>query len=101
MSTELTPASYENHKRNHLVSFDDISYENLADVQEARLSMMREQWIRNEALKVTREAMTKCKRYHGDDAQRNCRPLIMKYMKMLETHPLQGYLGYQKNDPSQ
>lgn len=99
--TELTSASYENHKRPELVSFDDISYENFDQVHEARVSMMREQYIRNEELRVTHLALRKCKQYHGADAQKNCRPLILKYMKMIETHPLQGYLGYQKNDPSQ
>lgn len=84
-----------------MVSFDDIDYEDLAQVQKARTSMMKEQWIRNEELKITHKALSKCKVYHGPDAQKNCRPLIMKYMKMIETYPIQGYLGYQKNDPSQ
>ncbi|KAM9896459.1 hypothetical protein OXX79_007462 [Metschnikowia pulcherrima] len=98
-STE--PSSYEIHKRAELVSFDDIDYEDLSQVQKARTSMMKEQWIRNEELKVAHDALSKCKLYHGIDAQQNCRPLIMKYLKMIETYPLQGYLGYQKNDPSQ
>lgn len=83
------------------MSFDDINYENFDQVQQARKSMMREQWIRNEELRITHDALRKCKQYHGADAQKNCRPLILKYMKMIETYPLQGYLGYQKNDPSQ
>ncbi|SGZ47951.1 CIC11C00000001120 [Sungouiella intermedia] len=95
-----TPASYENHKRPELVSFDDINYENFDEVEKARTSMMREQWIRNQELRITHDALRKCKQYHGPDAQKNCRPLILKYMKMIESYPLQGYLGYQKNDPS-
>lgn len=83
------------------MSFDDIDYNDFAAVQKARTSMMREQWIRNEELKVAHEALSKCKTYHGADAQKMCRPLILKYMKMIETYPLEGYLGYQKNDPSQ
>lgn len=94
-------SDYENHKRPELVSFDDIDYEKFPDVQQARKSMMREQWIRTYSLRVTHEALRKCKQYHGEDAQKNCRPLVLKYMKMLESYPLQGYLGYQKNDPSQ
>jgi len=94
-------SDYENHKRPELVSFDDIDYEKFPDVQQARKSMMREQWIRTYALRVTHEALRKCKQYHGEDAQKNCRPLVLKYMKMIESYPLQGYLGYQKNDPSQ
>ena len=94
-------ANYDNHKRPDLVSFDDINYNDLNEVQKARSSMTREQWIKTHEIKITHEALRKCKRYHGDDAQRNCRPLILKYMKMIETTPLQGYLGYQKNDPSQ
>lgn len=83
-----------------MVSFDDIDYEKFPEVQQARTSMLREQWIRTYALRVTHDALRKCKQYHRDDAQKNCRPLVLKYMKMLEDHPLQGYLGYQKNDPS-
>ncbi|KAL7666568.1 hypothetical protein ABC855_g226 [[Candida] zeylanoides] len=91
---------YANHQRHELVSFDDIDYSNYADVEKARDAMLREQWIRTQSLRVTHEALRKCSQYHEHDAQRNCRPLLLKYMKMIETHGLQGYLGYQKNDPS-
>ncbi|WLF76464.1 hypothetical protein PVL30_000166 [Lodderomyces elongisporus] len=92
--------NYEKHQRPELVSFDDISYNNLAEVEAARKSMLREQWIRTYELRVTHEAVRKCKQYHQDDAARNCKSLILKYLKMLETYPMQGYQGYQKNDPS-
>ncbi|KAG2730876.1 hypothetical protein G9P44_006025 [Scheffersomyces stipitis] len=92
--------NYAEHKRPELVSFDDIDYEKFPQVHEARKSMMREQWIRTYELRITHEALRKCKQYHREDSQKNCRPLILKYMKMIETYPLQGYLGYQKNDPS-
>lgn len=83
------------------MSFDDIDYTDINAVDKARASMTREQWIKAFEIKVTHDALRKCKRYHGDNAQRNCRPLILKYMKMIEVTPLQGYLGYQKNDPTQ
>lgn len=63
--------------------------------------MTREQWIKTMEIKVTHDALRKCKRYHGEDAQKNCRPLVLKYMKMIEKPALHGYLGYQKNDPTQ
>lgn len=91
---------YSHHKRHELVSFDDIDYANFTDVEKARDSMLREQWIRTQSLRVTHEALRKCRQYHEDDAQKNCRPLVMKYMKMIESYGVQGYLGYQKNDPS-
>ncbi|CAH2354836.1 hypothetical protein CLIB1423_19S01376 [[Candida] railenensis] len=62
--------------------------------------MLREQWIRTQSLRVTHEALRKCNLYHEQDAQKNCRPLVLKYMKMIESYGVQGYLGYQKNDPS-
>lgn len=93
--------NYSTHTRPELTSFDDIDYENFAQVSDARKSMLREQWIRTYSLRVTHEALRKCKTYHQVDAQKNCRPLILKYMKMLEDYPMQGYMGYQKNDPSQ
>ncbi|CAK9436362.1 uncharacterized protein LODBEIA_P09200 [Lodderomyces beijingensis] len=92
--------SYANHQRPELVSFDDISYNDLSEVDAARKSMLREQWIRTYELRVTHEAVRKCKQYHQDDAGRNCKPLILKYLKMLEAYQFQGYQGYQKNDPS-
>lgn len=93
-------SNYATHKRPELVSFDDIDYENYPDVEKARSSIIREEWIRTQELRITKEALRKCKTYHGEDAQKNCRPLILKYMKMIEKYPMQGYLGYQKNDPS-
>ncbi|RKP31618.1 putative NADH-ubiquinone oxidoreductase subunit mitochondrial precursor [Metschnikowia bicuspidata] len=97
----MSGCSYDNHPRPELVSFDDVDYDSFEQVELARSSMLREQFIRNEELKVTRDALSKCKMYHGADAQKNCRPLILKFMKMIETHPVTGYLGYQRNDPSQ
>lgn len=85
-----------------MVSFDDIDYLKFDEVSAARKSMLREQWIRTYQVRATHEALRKCKQYHQQDAQKNCRPLIFKYMKMIEDHyGLEGYLGYQKNDPSQ
>ncbi|CAH6722194.1 hypothetical protein CLIB1444_08S03994 [[Candida] jaroonii] len=92
--------SYESHKRPELTSFDDIDYDDFSQVQKARASMTREQWIKTMEIKVTHDALRQCKRYHGVDAQRNCRPILLKYMKMIEKAPLEGYLGYQKIDPS-
>lgn len=92
--------NYSTHNRPELTSFDDIDYNDLAAVTDARALLIREQWIRSSALTVTHEALRRCKRYHTHDAQKNCRPLILKYMKMLETYPVDGYLAYQKNDYS-
>lgn len=92
--------NYENHKRSELVSFDDIDYTDFALVDKARRAMLREHYIRTHALRYTHDALVKCKDYHQDDAHRNCRSLVMKYMKMLDTHQNKGYLFYQRNDPS-
>ena len=51
------------------MSFDDISYNNLSQVEAARKSMLREQWIRVYELRVTHEALRKCRQYHQEDAQ--------------------------------
>ncbi|EGW34494.1 uncharacterized protein SPAPADRAFT_59932 [Spathaspora passalidarum NRRL Y-27907] len=92
--------NYDNHKRPELVSFDDIDYDNFPDVVKARKSMMRENMIRTEELKIAHEALRKCADYHKQDGDRNCRALALKYMKMLDDFRPQGYLGYQRNDPS-
>lgn len=83
------------------MSFDEIDYSKFDQVSDARKLFLREQWIRNYELRTAHEALAKCKQYHQQDAQKNCRPLIFKYMKMIEdNYSLYGYLGYQKNDPS-
>lgn len=92
--------NYEHHKRPELVSFDDIDYSKFDEVADARKSMLREQWIQTYAIRTTHDALRKCRHYHQMDAQKNCRPLILKYMKMIEDYGMKGYLGYQKNDPS-
>ncbi|CEP23367.1 hypothetical protein BN1211_3942 [Cyberlindnera jadinii] len=89
------------HKENELVSFDDINYDNYEDLRKAQESMLREQWIRINALKVTRHALEKCYKNKGVNHFEDCRDLAEKYMQMMDAQGrIEGFYGYQKNDPT-
>ncbi|AOW00797.1 hypothetical protein B0I72DRAFT_142181 [Yarrowia lipolytica] len=88
------------HQRPELVSFDDINYNDHKKVREAQESYTREQFIRLEALKTVRKALEKCYEESGPNHFEDCKNLAEQYLDMLPTHRLQGYLGYQRNDPS-
>lgn len=62
--------------------------------------MLREQWIRSNALRVCRNALEKCYKHHGVNHYEECRDLAEKYLQMLPTHQVTGFYGYQRNDPS-
>lgn len=88
-------------KRNDSVSFDEIDYSNYSDLRKAQESMIREQWIRINALKVCRKALEKCYKQKGVNHFEDCRDLAERYMQMMDTQGrVDGFYGYQKNDPS-
>uniref|UniRef100_A0A060T4C2 ARAD1A15818p n=1 Tax=Blastobotrys adeninivorans TaxID=409370 RepID=A0A060T4C2_BLAAD len=88
------------HIRPELVSFDDIDYNDPKQLRAAQQSMIREQWIRVEALKVLRGALEKCFQTQGSNQYENCKDLAERYLDMLPNHKVQGYLAYQRNDPT-
>ncbi|AOA61624.1 Subunit of mitochondrial NADH:ubiquinone oxidoreductase (complex I) [Komagataella phaffii CBS 7435] len=88
------------HVRSPNVSFDDIDYNNSQDLHNAQESLLREQWIRVSALKVCRKALESCYKTSGPNHYEDCREIAEKYLNMLPDHRIQGFLGYQKNDPS-
>ncbi|KAI5951082.1 hypothetical protein KGF54_004156 [Candida jiufengensis] len=92
--------NYANHQRPELVSFDDISYNNLKEVTAARKSWLKEEYIRTYERRVAHEALQKCAGYHNEDKLRLCKSLAEKYKLMLEFQKDTGYQFYQKNDIS-
>ncbi|KAH3676441.1 hypothetical protein WICMUC_002072 [Wickerhamomyces mucosus] len=90
------------HQRNELISFDEIDYENYEDLRKAQESLIREQWIRINALKTCRRALQKCYRYNGVNHFEECRELAERYLQYLDDddNRIKGFYGYQKNDPS-
>ncbi|VVT55779.1 uncharacterized protein SAPINGB_P004734 [Magnusiomyces paraingens] len=87
------------HQRPELVSFDDIDYSDNQALKQAQESFVREQWIRVEALKTVRRALEKCFQTQGVNQYENCKDIAEKYLDMLPTHRVKGYLAYQRNDP--
>lgn len=57
------------------MSFDDIDYNDPKQLRAAQQSMVREQWIRVEALKVMRHALEKCFQTQGNNQYENCKDL--------------------------
>ncbi|KAI5963628.1 uncharacterized protein KGF55_002508 [Candida pseudojiufengensis] len=92
--------NYKNHKRSDLVSFDDISYNNLTEVTAARKSYLKEEFIRTYERRIAHEALQRCAAYHNEDKLRICKGLAEKYKLMLEFSKDTGYQFYQKNDVS-
>jgi hypothetical protein len=83
------------------VSFDEINYDNYSDLRKAQESMIREQWIRINALKVCRNALEKCYKNKGVNNFEDCRELAERYMQMMDTQGrVDGFYAYQKNDPT-
>ncbi|CDO53334.1 NIDM subunit of mitochondrial NADH:ubiquinone oxidoreductase (complex I), putative [Geotrichum candidum] len=89
----------QEHIRPESVSFDDIDYSDAKALRSAQDSLIREQWIRVEALKTVRRALEKCFQTQGPNQYENCKDIAEKYLDMLPTHRVQGYLAYQRNDP--
>lgn len=83
-----------------LVSFDDIDYSDHRQLRKAQTSMLREQAIRVKALDVVRRALEKCFETQGPNQLENCRDLAERYLEMLPTHEMRGFLKYQRNDPT-
>ncbi len=98
-ATEAKPTSRD-FKKSPDVSFDEIDYRNPLDLKNAQESMLREQFIRIEALKMVRKALENCFRVNGPSGFEECRDLADKYLALLPNSRGEGFLGYQRNDPS-
>ncbi|KAG7864989.1 hypothetical protein KL918_005115 [Ogataea parapolymorpha] len=87
-------------KKSPDVSFDDIDYRDPLELKKAQESLMREQFIKVEVLKIVRKALENCFRVNGPNAHEECRNLANRYLDLLPESRAQGFLGYQRNDPS-
>lgn len=82
------------------VSFDEIDYRNSNDLKAAQESLLKEQFVQIEVLKVVRKALENCFRVNGPNGYEDCREIADKYLNLLPDARASGYLGYQRNDPS-
>ncbi|GMM31105.1 hypothetical protein DAMA08_038500 [Martiniozyma asiatica (nom. inval.)] len=82
------------------VSFDEIDYRNPVDLKNAQESMLKEQFVKIEYLKMVRKALENCWKVSGPNGYEDCRELADKYLALLPESRVQGYLGYQRNDPT-
>ncbi|KAG7880858.1 hypothetical protein KL905_002274 [Ogataea polymorpha] len=87
-------------KKSPDVSFDDIDYRDPLELKKAQESLMREQFIKLEVLKIVRKALENCFKVNGPNAYEDCRNLANRYLDLLPESRAQGFLGYQRNDPS-
>ncbi|ODQ48620.1 hypothetical protein PICMEDRAFT_14160 [Pichia membranifaciens NRRL Y-2026] len=82
------------------VSFDEIDYRNEVDLKKAQESMLKEQFVKIEVVKIVRKALENCFKVNGPNGYEDCREIADKYMALLPESRAQGYLGYQRNDPT-
>ncbi|KAK9470270.1 uncharacterized protein V1510DRAFT_405189 [Dipodascopsis tothii] len=82
------------------VSFDEIDYKNPDELKAAQDSALKEQFVRLYALRTVREALQKCYKSQQVNHYENCKDIAEKYLDMLPTHRINGYMAYQRNDPS-
>lgn len=71
----------QEHIRPEPVSFDDIDYSDSKALRSAQDSLIREQWIRVEALKTVRHALEKCFQTQGPNQYENCKDIAGKIKK--------------------
>lgn len=88
------------HIRPETVSFDEINYDDREQVRQAQESLIREQAIRVQALDTVRKALEKCFETQGPNQQENCKHLAERYLDLLPTSEMRGFLSYQRNDPT-
>lgn len=93
-------AGSESFKQSPNVSFDNIDYNDPIALKNAQESLLREQFVKIEIVKTVRKALENCFRVAGPNANEDCREIAEKYMNMLPDGRAQGFLGYQRNDPS-
>lgn len=82
------------------VSFDEIDYRNAADLKDAQESLLKEQFVKVEVVKIVRKALENCFKVNGPNGYEDCREIADKYMALLPESRASGYLGYQRNDPT-
>lgn len=82
------------------VSFDDIDYRDPVALKQAQETLLKEQFVKVEYLKLVRKALENCWKVSGPNGYEDCRELADKYLALLPESRAQGYLGYQRNDPS-
>jgi len=88
------------HQRPEPVSFDNIDYNDHRQVRQAQDSLICEQAIRVQSLDVIRKALEKCFETQGPNKFENCKDLAERYLDLLPSSEMRGYLSYQRNDPT-
>lgn len=69
----------EEHIRPESVSFDEIDYSDPKALRSAQDSIVREQWIRVQAVNTVRRALEKCFQTQGPNQYENCKDIAGKY----------------------
>ncbi|GMM44657.1 hypothetical protein DAPK24_012320 [Pichia kluyveri] len=82
------------------VSFDEIDYRNANDLKKAQESLLKEQFVKVEILKIVRKSLENCFKVNGPNGYEDCREIADKYLALLPESRVSGYLGYQRNDPT-
>ncbi|GAA5866713.1 hypothetical protein JCM5296_000806 [Sporobolomyces johnsonii] len=66
--------------------------DNFLEIKAAREEKIRQDWIGIMEARLVREELAKCWRTEGVNHYQVCHPLTMKYLDMLRTNRLEGYI---------
>ncbi|PSR99360.1 NADH-ubiquinone oxidoreductase [Coniella lustricola] len=78
-------------------TFDGVDYENNKELKKAQDAIIREQWVQVMMGRLVREELSKCYYREGANHLEKCGHLRERYMQLLETAKVRGYLFEQQN----
>ncbi|KAH6619790.1 NADH-ubiquinone oxidoreductase [Chaetomium sp. MPI-SDFR-AT-0129] len=78
-------------------TFDGVDYDDTKALKAAQDAIIREQWIQVMMGRLVREELSKCYYREGINHLENCGRLRERYIQLLETAKVRGYLFEQQN----
>ncbi|ORY65828.1 NADH-ubiquinone oxidoreductase [Pseudomassariella vexata] len=78
-------------------TFDGVDYDDNKALKAAQDAIVREQWVQVMMGRLVREELSKCYYREGVNHLEKCGHLREKYLSMLGTHRVRGYLFEQQN----
>ncbi|CAK7197470.1 hypothetical protein SEUCBS139899_000117 [Sporothrix eucalyptigena] len=78
-------------------SFDGVDYDDTKRLKLAQDAIIREQWVQVMMGRLVREEMSKCYYREGVNHLEKCGHLRERYLQLLKTARVKGYLFEQQN----
>ncbi|KAL2269999.1 hypothetical protein VTJ83DRAFT_2183 [Remersonia thermophila] len=78
-------------------TFDGVDYNDTAALKAAQDAIIREQWVQVMMARLVREELSKCYYREGVNHLEKCGRLRERYLELLKTAKIKGYLFQQQN----